>query len=230
MLFLLASRDSRRDAEGGIQWERSHRGDEGGIGQDADDFKVRTDPMRAKVSQGPYETLPVGANFLLTSGSGSITRRVRSGAPSCKDSLMRHPPHSVLLVSDALLSAVPPVFSARGATAECTVGHPVTSQWASLVQGFEPTHDRGVDQYPRTGEVRARRTRRPAARTRNKLPEADAGRASCSVQPGIDGRRLRAASGSRVQCRHGGAGHRGARGEHVGAPLRRPGRHVARRP
>lgn len=84
--------------------------------------------MERKVSQGPYETPSVGANFLLTSGSGSITRRVRSGAPSCKDSLMRHPPHSVLLVSDGPAALVPsavlPVFSARGATAACTVGEP----------------------------------------------------------------------------------------------------------
>lgn len=68
---------------------------------------------------------------------------------------MRHPPHSVLLLSDALLSAVLPVFSARGATAACTVGHVVTSQWDSLFQGFQPIEGCDADAHHRTADVPA---------------------------------------------------------------------------
>lgn len=141
VLFLLASRDSRRGAKGGIQWERSHGGDGGGRGQDAGASKVRTGPIRRKVSQGPYETSPVDASFLPTSGSGSIRRRVRSGAPSCEDSLMRHPPHSVLLVSDALSTPLCPVFSGRGATAACAVDR---DSEATPSADRRPVHERRI--------------------------------------------------------------------------------------
>ena len=226
--------------------------------------------MGAKGFARAYETSPVGANFLLTSGSGSITRRVRSGAPSCEDSLMRHPPHPVLLVSDALSSAVLPVFSARGVTAACTVGYAVTSQWDSHFQGFEPINGCDADEQSRTDDVQAQRDgvhrgceprgsahehrrglggphsdarHEVPARTvevlrsvhahsgrllgrAHQLPEADAGHAPRCVQLGVGGRHLRPPPGGRVKRRH----EPGSSGEHLVAPLRRPGRDVVRRP
>lgn len=74
---------------------------------------------------------------------------------------MRHPPHSVLLVGDGPVALVPsavlPVFSARGATAEYTVGHTVINQRPSGSQVFEPIDDRDAEEQSRTDDVQARR-------------------------------------------------------------------------
>ncbi|CAM5557114.1 hypothetical protein SPURM210S_06957 [Streptomyces purpurascens] len=74
---------------------------------------------------------------------------------------MRHPPHSVLLVSDGpvalVRSAVPPVFPAREATAACTAGCAVTSQWERLFRGLEPSKGRDTDEPSRTDDAPAQR-------------------------------------------------------------------------
>src|SRR5690242_14909180 len=74
---------------------------------------------------------PVGA---VPSVDASVTTR-----PSCKESLMRHPPRSGLLVVGAAVAlvgtAIAPVVTASGATPACTVDYSVTSQWDTGFQG-----------------------------------------------------------------------------------------------
>jgi hypothetical protein len=74
-----------------------------------------------------------------TSGSDSISRRVRPDALICKESLMRHPPRSVLLAVAAAVAVIGavtvPVVTAQGATPACSVEYSVTSQWDTGFQG-----------------------------------------------------------------------------------------------
>ncbi|MFF4360313.1 cellulose binding domain-containing protein [Streptomyces sp. NPDC001604] len=71
-------------------------------------------------------------------GAVPVSRRVRHGAPSCKESLMRHPPRSVLLAVDgasALVGAMAiPVVTAQGPHPACSVEYSVTSPWDNGLQ------------------------------------------------------------------------------------------------